>query len=171
MLILSDQQNIRQAGLYYNVQLVRWFLALILSFKQEIVQCGQFVPKLLKHLNGQICRETYLPIYKDKEELYLRCSWHSFHLEVYRRTKKELFNEINRKHLSIKFDKKSSKSEIELLFVLVYKRNNKGTSNSVENRQRENRQRENIFPYLHARSDHPVSLKKSIPNSQILHVK
>ena len=44
-----------------------------------------------------------------------------FHFEEYTKRTEIFFNGINKKHLSIKFDKKYSKSQIEFLNILVYK--------------------------------------------------
>ena len=58
----------------------------------------------------------------DKVDLYLRCTDDTFF--IWKGTDgglKNFFNEINKKQLSIKFDKKYSKSKIKFLDVLVYK--------------------------------------------------
>ena len=58
----------------------------------------------------------------DKVDLYLRYTDDTFF--IWKGTDEELknfFNEINKKQLSIKFDKKYSKSKIKFLDVLVYK--------------------------------------------------
>ena len=75
------------------------------------------------------------------------------------------FNEINKKHPSIKSHQKYSNSKVKFLNVLVYKNEQQKlqTTLSKNNTDRQS--------YLHAKSDHPVSLRKSIPYSQILRVK
>ena len=58
----------------------------------------------------------------DKVDLYLRYTDDTFF--IWKGTDeglKNFFNEINKKQLSIKFDKKYSKSKIKFLDVLVYK--------------------------------------------------
>ena len=66
-----------------------------------------------KHIN---------PFIKKKVELYLRYLNNIFLIQKGTEEElKSLFNEINKKHPSIKFDQNHSKAEIELLNVLVHK--------------------------------------------------
>ena len=78
---------------------------------------------------------------------------------------KPFINEINRKHHSIKLNFKFSQEKIEFLDTLVYKDhiNHLQTTLSKKSTDRKN--------YLHAKSAHPLSLKKSIPYSQALTIK
>ena len=78
---------------------------------------------------------------------------------------KSFVNEINKKHHSIKFDFEFSKEKIEFLDTLVYKdyHNRLQTTLYKKPTDRQN--------YLHAKSAHPLSLKKSIPYSQALRIK
>ena len=99
---------------------------------------------------------TY-PYVKTKVDLYLRYGTEE---EL-----KKFFNEINKKHPSIKFDQKYSKSKIEFLDDLVYK-DEQQKLQTILFKKITGKQ-----SYLHAKSDHPASLKKSIPYSQILRVK
>ena len=91
---------------------------------------------------------TY-PYVKTKVDLYLRYGTEE---EL-----KKFFNEINKKHPSIKFDQKYSKSEIEFLDVLVYKVENQRLQ-TILFKNKTGRQ-----SYLHAKSNQPASLKKSTP--------
>ena len=72
---------------------------------------------------GTACVPNYANIKgNDKVDLYLRYIYDIF--PIWKGTEEELkklFNEIAKKHPSIKFDQKYSKSEIEFLDVLVYK--------------------------------------------------
>ena len=72
---------------------------------------------------GTACVPNYANIKgNDKVDLYLRYIDDIF--PIWKGTEEELkklFNEIAKKHPSIKFDQKYSKSEIEFLDVLVYK--------------------------------------------------
>ena len=65
---------------------------------------------------------------------------------------KNFFKEINKKHPPIKPDKKYSKSKIEFLKILVY-RDEKQKLQSTIVKKKTDRQ-----SYIHAKSDHPVSL-------------
>ena len=71
----------------------------------------------------------------------------------------EFLNELNTKHTSIKFEFKYSRQQIEFLDTLVYIDNNKlQTTLYKKPTDRQN--------YLHSKSEHPYSLKKSIAYSQ-----
>ena len=88
-----------------------------------------------------------------------------FHFEGYTKRTEFFFNGINKKHLSIKFDKKYSKSQIEFLNILVYKDEQQRSQKTLFKKKTDRQS------YLHAKSHRQVSLKKNIPNSQILQVK
>ena len=106
------------------------------------------------------------PLIKNKSVVYLRyiddifMVWTKFESEL-----RHFMNEINQKHQSIKFDFKFSKEGIEFLDTLVY----------IDSK---NRLQITLYKnptdcqnYLHAKSAHPFSLKKSIPYSQALRIK
>ena len=78
---------------------------------------------------------------------------------------KNLFNEINKNHPSIKFDQKYSKSEWKLLDSLFYKDEQQRLQTTPFNKKTDRQS------YFHAKLNIPVSLKKSVPCSQILRVK
>ena len=73
-------------------------------------------------------------------------------------------NEINQKHQSIKFDFKFSKENIEFLDTLVYISNNRLQTTLYKKPT-------DCQNYLHAKSAHPFSLKKSVPYSEALRSK
>ena len=77
---------------------------------------------------------------------------------------RHFMNEINQKHQSIKIDFKFSKESIEFLDTLVY-------INSKNRLQTFYKKPTDCQNYLHAKSAHPFSLKKSIPYSQALRIK
>ena len=106
------------------------------------------------------------PFIKGKADLYLRYIDDIFFIWRGREEEpKNFFIEINKKHPSIKFDQKYSESKIEFLNVLVYKDEQQKLQTTLF---KKNTDRQS---YLHAKSDHPVSLKESILCSQILRVK
>ena len=74
-------------------------------------------------------------------------------------------NEINKKHHSIKFDFKFSKEKIEFLDTLVYKDHNNRLQTALHKKPTD------CQNYLHVKSAHLLSLKKSIPYSQTLRLK
>ena len=102
------------------------FLALILALNNFMFNCKNYLQirgcAMGTYIYGKIWTEKYLPLIKGKVDLYLRyiddifLIWKGTEEEL-----KNLFNEINKKHRSIKFSQKYSRSKIEFLDVLVYK--------------------------------------------------
>ena len=78
---------------------------------------------------------------------------------------RQFMNEINQKHQSIKFDFKLSKESIEFLDTLVYITSQNRLQTTLYKKPTD------CQNYLHAKSAHPLSLKKSIPYSQALRIK
>ena len=77
----------------------------------------------------------------------------------------QFIKELNLKHPSIKSDCKISAKEVDFLDITVYidKNNRLQTKLYKKPTDRQN--------YLHRKSEHPESLKKSIPHSQALRIK
>ena len=75
---------------------------------------------------------------------------------------KHFMNKINQKYQSIKFDCKFSKESIELLDTLVYINSKKRLQTTLCKKPTDGQS------YLHGKSAHPFSIKKSIPYSQAL---
>ena len=78
---------------------------------------------------------------------------------------KSFVNEINKKHHSVKFAFKLFKEKTEFLDRLVYKGHNKRLQTTLYKKPTDRQK------YLHGKSTHPLSLKKSIPYSQALRIK
>ena len=78
---------------------------------------------------------------------------------------KDFMSELNQKHPSIKFDYKFDCKQIEFLDTLVYidEQNKLQTTLFRKSSDRQN--------FLNAKSEHPYSLKKSIPYSQALRIR
>ena len=74
-------------------------------------------------------------------------------------------NETNQKHQSIKFNFKFSKENIEFLDTLVYIDSSKRLQTTLYKKPTD------CQNYLHAKSAHPFSLKRSIQYSQALRIK
>ena len=101
------------------------------------------------------------PLIKDKSVLFLRYIDDIF--MVWTKSEKQLtdfMSELNQKHPSIKFDCK----QIEFLDTLVYidQQNKLQTTLFRKSSDRQN--------FVNAKSEHPYSLKKSIPYSQALRI-
>ena len=83
-------------------------------------------------------------------------------------TKQELLiflEKLNSKHKAIKFEHNISNSNILFLDMLIYKDKNNTLQTTL---YRKPTYQES---YIHAHSDHPKSLKRSIPYSQALRIK
>ena len=127
---------------------------------------------------GTICAPPYANIFMDHFEkkytypflqglslIYLRFIDDIFF--IWAGTKEQLtncLNNLNKKHISIKFEYKISQSSITFLDTEVSTQNNK----LVTKIYRKNTDRQNFF---HIDSNHPKSLKDSIPYSQVLRTK
>ena len=106
------------------------------------------------------------PLIKDKSILFFRYIGDTF--VVWPKSEKQLNNfmsEHNQKHPSIKFDYKFDCKQIEFLDTLVYidQQNKLQTTLFRKSSDRQN--------FLNAKSEHPSSLKKSIPDSQALRIR
>ena len=100
---------------------------------------------------------------KDKSILFL-CYIDDIFM-IWTKSEKQLqdfMSELNQKHPSIKFDYKFDCKQIEFLDTLVYidQQNKLQTTLFRKSSDRQN--------FLNAKSEHPYSLKKSIPYSQAL---
>ena len=154
------------------------FLALILTLNNFI-----FNSKLYLQIKGcamdTICAPGYAnifmayfeekfiyPLTDAKTLLYLRFIDDIF--MIWTKSEKDLIeflDELNTKHTSIKFEFKYSRQQIEFLVTLLYIDN----YNKLQTTQyKKPTDRQN---YLHSKSEHPYSLKKSIAYSQVLRIK
>ena len=154
------------------------FLALILTLNNFI-----FNSKLYLQIKGCAMDTTCAPAYANifmayfeekiiyplidaKTPLYLRFIDDIF--MIWTKSEKvliEFLNELNTKHTSIKFEFKYSRQQIEFLDTVVYIDNNNKLQITLYMKPTD---RQN---YLHSRSEHPYSLKKSIAYSQALRIK
>ena len=154
------------------------FLALILTLNDFIFN-SKFYLQIKGCAMGTICAPSYAnifmsefeekhiyPLIKNKSAIYLRYIDDIF--MVWTKPENELkhfINEINQKHQSIKFDFKFSKESIEFLDTLVYIDSKNRLQTTLYKKPTD------CQNYLHAKSAHPFSLKKSIPYSQALRIK
>lgn len=110
--------------------------------------------------------ETYIyPRIKKLCQLYLRYIDDIF--VIWKGTKKEFQNfvkELNRCHPTIKFDFEICETEVNFLDTTVYKDTNDKLRTKLYKKPTD---RQN---YLHLKSEHSPSLKKSIPYSQALRI-
>ena len=128
---------------------------------------------------GRICAPSYAKIFmanfeakhicpyiKEMSLLYLRYIDDIF--MIWKGTKVELIifiKELNEKHKTIKFDFQFSPRKIAFLDTMLYKDENNNIQ-TTSYRKPTNQQ-----AFLHAKSEHPRSLKSSIPYSQALRLK
>ena len=114
----------------------------------------------------QFEKQHIYPYVKNKSILYLQyiddmfVTWTGIKQELH-----IFLEKLNSKHKTIKFEHNISSSSISFLNTLIYQRKN-NTLQTTLYRKPTNQQ-----SYLHAYSDHPKSLKRSIPYSQVLRIK
>ena len=120
---------------------------------------------ICEHFYGKVGIDTYLSVHQKQENDVLTIDrWHFLFL-MWNEREEELLSfieDLNKMHPSIKFHLKYSKTEIEFLDTKIYKHTN-GKLCLTINRKPTDRQN-----YLHFKSVHPPSLKKTIPHSQVL---
>ena len=128
---------------------------------------------------GTICAPAYANIFmtqfekqhiylyiKNKSILYLQYIDNIF--MIWTGTKQELLiflENLNSKHNAVKFEHNISHRKISFLDTLIYKDMNNTLQLTLYQKPTDQQS------YLHARSDHPKSLKRSIPYSQALRIK
>ena len=110
-------------------------------------------------------RHIFIRISEIKTITYLRYIGDLFF--IWKRTKEKLLSfieDLNKKHPSIKFNFKYSKTEIEVLDTKIYKDTNGKLCLTIFHKPTDRKN------YLHFKSAHSPSLKKSIPYSKALHI-
>ena len=115
---------------------------------------------------GQFEKQHTYPYIKNKLILYLRYIDDIF--MIWTGTKQELLiflEKLNSKHKTIKFEREISHSNISFLDTLIHKDKNNTLQTTLYRKPTDQQS------YLHAHSDHPKSLKISIPYSQALRMK
>ena len=161
-----------------STKVIQTFLALILTLNNFVFDCIHYL-QIKGCAMGTICAPAYANIFmanfelkyvyphiKDKTKMLLRfiddlfMTWTGSEQELL-----DFINDLNKKHSSTKFEFKYSQTKIEFLNVLVYKDHNNMLQTTIYRKQTD---RQN---YLDARSEHPKSLKDSIPYSQALWIK
>ena len=106
------------------------------------------------------------PLIRNATTVYLR--YIDGIILLWTRSENELltfFEKLSQQHPSIKFEMKYSKDKIEFLDTLIYKDKDNNIETTLYKKPR-NRQK-----YIHSKSAHPFSLKKSIAYSQALRLK
>ena len=156
-------------------KIIATFLALILTLNNFIFN-SKFYLQIKGCAMGTICAPSYAtifisefeekyiyPLIKNKSVIYLHYIDDIFMVWIKSESElRKFMNEINQKHQSIKFDFKFSKENIEFLDTLVYIDSNSRLQTTLYKIPTD------CQNYLHAKSAHPLSLKKSIPYSQAL---
>ena len=128
---------------------------------------------------GTICFPSYANIFMAnfeakhiypyiKEMSLLDLSYIDDILMIWKGTKVELMTftkELNEKHKTIKFDCQISPRKIAFLDAMLYKDENNNIQTTLYRKPTDQQ------PFLHAKSEHPRSLKSSIPYSQAFRLK
>ena len=127
---------------------------------------------------GTVCAPTYVNIFMGHfEDTYIypkivnKCKLYLRYIDdiflIWTGTKNELLQfieELNKQHQTIKFSMEYSYNSVSFLDTIVYK---EGTRLQTKLYRKET----DRPSYLHKRSEHPKSLKQSIPYSQALRIK
>ena len=123
-------------------------------------------PTLWNYLYGILQREIIYPLIRNATTLYLRYT--DDMILKWTKSENELvtfLEKLNQQHSSIKFEMKYFKEKIEFLDTLIYKDKNNNIQTTLYKKPTD---RQN---YIHSKSAHPFSLKKSIAYSQALRLK
>ena len=159
-------------------KVITTFLALILTLNNFIFN-SKFYLQIKGCAMGTICVPPYAnifmayfkekfiyPLIRNATTLYLR--YIDDIILIWTKSENELlrfFEKLNQQHPSIKFEMKYSKDKIEFLDTLIYKDKNNNIQTTLYKKPTD---RQN---YIHSKSAHPFSLKKSIAYSQALRLK
>ena len=154
------------------------FLSLILTLNNFVFNSINY-SQIMGCTVGTICAPAYANIFmaqfekqhiypyiKNESILYLQYIDDIF--MIWTRTKQELLiflEKLNNKHKTIKFEHNISNSNISVLDTLIYKDKNNTLQTTLYRKPTDQQ-----F-YLHAHSDHPKSLKRSILYNQALRIK
>ena len=154
------------------------FLALILTLNNFIFNSKLYL-QIKGCAMGTICALAYANIFMEyfeekfiyplidaKTLLYL--SFIDDIFMIWTKSEKDLLeflNELNTKHTSIKLEFKYSRQQTEFLDTLVYIDNNNKLQTTLYKKPTDQQN------YLHSKSEHPYSLKKSTAYSQALRIK
>ena len=106
------------------------------------------------------------PLIRNASTLYLR--YINDIILIRAKSENELltfFEKLNQQHFPIKFEMKYSKDKIEFLDALTYKDKNNYIQTTLYKNPTDHQN------YIHSKSAHPFSLKKSIAYSQALRLK
>ena len=169
---------VREAYDNHTNNVIITFLSLILTLNNfvfnsinylQIMGCAMgtiCAPAYANNFMAQFEKQHIYPYIKNKSILYLRYIDNIF--MIWTETKQELliFSEkLNSKHKTISFEHNISNSNISFLDTLIYKDKNKTLQTTLYRKLTDQQS------HLHAHSDYPKSLKRSIPYSQALRIK
>ena len=154
------------------------FLTLMLTLNNIFFNSINYL-RIMRYAMGTICAPAYTNIFmaqfekqhiypyiKNKSILYLRYIDDIF--IIWTGTKQVLLiflENLNSKHKTIKFEHNISHSKISFFDTLIYKDKNNSFQATLYRKSTDQQS------YLHAHSDRPKSLKRSIPYSQALRIK
>ena len=160
-----------------STKVITTFLFLILTLNNFIFNCKHYLQRKGCAM-GTVCAPTYANIFMGHfEDTYIypkivnKCKLYLRYIDdiflIWTGTKNELLQfieELNKQHQPIKFSMEYSYNSVSFLDTIVYK---EGTRLQTKLYRKET----DRPSYLHKRSEHPRSLKQSIPYSQALRIK
>ena len=161
-----------------STKVIITFLSLVLTLNNFIFNCTHYL-QTMGCAMGTICAPSYANIFmanfeakhiysyiKEMSLLYFRYIDDTF--MIWKGTKVELITfikELNEKHKTIKFDFQFSPRKTAFLDTMLYKDENNNIRTTSYHKPTDQK------AFLHAKSEHPKSLKSSIPCSQGLRLK
>ena len=161
-----------------SAKVIITFLSLILTLNNFVFNCTHYL-QTMSCAMGTICAPSYANIFmatfeakhiypyiKEMSLLYLRYIDDIFMIR--KGTKVELvtfIKELNEKHKTIKLDFQFSPRKIAFHDTILYKDENNNIQTTLYRKPTDQQ------AFLHAKSEHPRSLKSSIPYSQALRLK
>ena len=165
--------------LYIGTRIISTFLRLVLTLNNFFFNSQNYL-QIKGCVMGTKCAPSYANIFMGMfEERYiypLLEKISNFYLRfiddiflIWTGTRDQLMKfkqQINEIHPSIKFDFNFSNKEINFLDTIVYYKTQSGQLETKIYRKESNRK-----AYLHGKSEHPESLKRSIPFSQALRLR
>ena len=160
-----------------SAKVIKTFLSLILTLNNFVFNCTYYL-QTMGCAMGTICAPSYANIFmanfKQNTSIHTlkRCLLYLRYIDdifmIWKGTKTELMTfikDLNEKHRTIKFDFQVSPRKIAFLDTMLYEDKNSNIQTTLYRKPTDQQ------AFLHAKSEHPRSLKSSIPYSQALRLK
>ena len=157
-----------------SAKVIKTFLSLILTLNNFVFNCTYYL-QTMGCAMGTICAPSYANIFmanlKQNTSIHTlkRCLLYLRYVDnifmIWKGTKAELMTfikDLNEKHKTIKFEFQVSPRKIVFLDAMLYEDKNNNIQTTLYRKPTDQQ------AFLHAKSEHPRSVKSSIPYSQAL---